>query len=144
MTQMSADKKDLETYSIIGAAMAVHRELGNGFLEAVYQEALEMEFSRQKIPYVREQELKIFYYGQALKTFYKADFVCFGKVIVELKALQQLTGSEEAQIINYLKASGLNKGLLFNFGTRKLQYKRFVFNLRESAHSEDENDAEKN
>lgn len=125
------DKKDLETYSIIGAAMAVHNELGNGFLEAVYQEALEIEFLRQKIPYAREQELKISYHGQELKTLYKADFVCFGKVIVELKALQQITGNEEAQIINYLKTSGLHKGLLLNFGTRKLQFKRFVFNLRQ-------------
>lgn len=124
------DKKDLETYSIIGAAMAVHNELGNGFLEAVYQEALEIEFLRQKIPYVREKELKLSYQGQELKTFYKVDFVCFDKVIVELKALQQLTGNEEAQIINYLKASGLHKGLLLNFGTRKLQYKRFVYNLQ--------------
>ncbi|OQZ00137.1 MAG: NADH:ubiquinone oxidoreductase [Candidatus Brocadia sp. UTAMX2] len=137
ITQMDADKKDSETYLIIGAAMAVHRELGNGFLEAVYQEALEKEFSRQGISYVREQELKICYRGQELKTCYKADFVCFGNIIVELKALQQLSGNEESQIINYLKASGLNKGLLLNFGTRQLQYKRFVFNLRESAQSAD-------
>lgn len=129
---IDADKKDSETYSIIGAAMAVHSELGNGFLEAVYQEALEKEFAIQAIPYVREQELKIFYRSRELKTFYKADFVCFGNIIVELKALQQLSGIEEAQIINYLKASGLNKGLLFNFGTKQLQYKRFVLNLRES------------
>lgn len=124
------DKKDPETYSIIGAGMAVHKELGNGFLEAVYQEALEIEFLRQKIPYMREQEMKISYHGQELKTFYKADFVCFDKVIVELKALQQLSGNEVAQIINYLKSSGLQKGLLLNFGSRKLQYKRFVFNLQ--------------
>ncbi|TLD40775.1 MAG: NADH:ubiquinone oxidoreductase subunit 5 (chain L)/Multisubunit Na+/H+ antiporter, MnhA subunit [Candidatus Jettenia ecosi] len=141
--QMGTDKKDSETYAIIGAAMAVHRELGNGFLEAVYQEALEREFSRQGIPHVREQEFKIFYRGQEMKIFYKADFVCFGNIIVELKALQQLSGNEESQIINYLKASGLNKGLLLNFGTRQLQYKRFVFNLREPAQSADKGGGER-
>lgn len=135
----SADRnsRDMETYSIIGAAMAVHRELGHGFLEAVYQEALEQEFRAQKIPYQREKELPICYQGNQLNTCYKTDFVCFKSVIVELKALQRLSGNEEAQVINYLKASGITRGLLINFGTRSLQHKRLVFNLRESAQSAD-------
>jgi len=135
------NNRDGQTYSIIGAAMAVHATLGCGFLEADYQEALEREFIAQNIPYQRETELPIVYRGQALKTFYKADFVCFGTVIVELKALQQLTSIEEAQVINYLKASGLHKALLLNFGSKSLQHKRIVLNLRESAPSADNSGA---
>ncbi len=139
MTQMNADKeiRDPETYAIIGAAMAVHSELGSGFLEAVYQEALEREFQTRGILYEREKELPVFYRGIRLNAFYKADFVCFGSVIAELKALQQLSGTDEAQTINYLKASGLNRALLLNFGASQLQYKRLVLNLRESASSAD-------
>ena len=139
ITQMDADKniRDKETYAIIGAAMAVHNELGNGFLEAVYQEALEKEFQLQSIPYEREKRLLVFYKGTQLDTYYQADFVCFGSVIVELKALQQLSGSEEAQVLNYLKASELHRALLINFGQKSLQHKRLVFNLRESAPSAD-------
>ncbi len=141
ITQTDADKKmrDKETYAIIGAAMAVHNELGNGFLEAVYQEALEREFQYLNIPYEREKKLSVYYRGQALNAYYQADFICYGSVIVELKALQQLSDSEVSQVINYLKASGRHRGLLINFGTTSLQHKRLVFDLRESAKSADRN-----
>ncbi len=121
----SADK-DPETYAIIGASMTVHRELGNGFLEAVYQDALEKEFQYLSIPYKREVKLPVFYRGQQLSSYYQADFICFDSIIVELKALQRLSGTEEAQVINYLKASGLHRALLLNFGVKSLQHKRLV------------------
>ena len=118
---------DPETYAIIGAAIEVHRELGCGFLEAVYQEALAAEFAIRKIPFVREQSLPIFYRGVQLQTYYVADFICFNSTIVELKATRQLTGVDEAQVINYLKASGLSKALLLNFGAARLQQKRLIY-----------------
>ena len=140
ITQKDADynkNNDSQTYAIIGASMTVHRELGSGFLEAVYQEALEIEFQNQNIPYEREVKLPVHYRGKQLSAYYQADFICFDSVIVELKALQQLSGTEESQVINYLTASGLHKALLINFGTESLQHKRLVFNLRESAKSAD-------
>ncbi|MCQ3980405.1 MAG: GxxExxY protein [Anaerolineae bacterium] len=128
-------QKDPRTHAIIGAAMDVHRELGCGFLEAVYHEALALELSNRNITYQREIELPIFYKSQKLTTFYRADFLCFETVIVELKALNRLRGLEESQIINYLKATGLEIGLLLNFGTTSLEYKRFALSKNKSVQS---------
>ena len=119
-------EQDKQTYSIIGAAMAVHRELGNGFLEAVYQEALELEFRHAGVPFLREVELPVRYRGALLNTSYRADFLCFEEIVVELKAIERMTSREESQLLNYLKASGKGKGLLLNFGSRSLDYKRMV------------------
>ena len=120
------EKRDPETYGIIGAAMEVHTHLGCGFLEAVYQEALGLEFELRGLPARPQVELPLTYKGRRLKTFYKADFICFESVIVELKAAERLGGVERAQIINYLKATGLKRGLLLNFGAQRLEYERFV------------------
>ncbi|MDD7095868.1 MAG: GxxExxY protein [Bacteroidales bacterium] len=105
-----------QSYAINGAAMNVYNALGHGFLEAVYQEALELEFIKRGIPYEREKELKIFYEGKELRQTYKADFVCYGDIIVELKAVAHLDDSHRSQVFNYLKATGFKLGLLYNFG----------------------------
>ncbi len=123
--------RDQQTYAIIGAAMEVHRRLGQGFLEVVYQEALAVEFSERSVPFTREFEIPIMYRDRQLACTYRADFVCFGEVIIELKALRQVTDVERAQVINYLKATGLQRALLLNFGTPSLEHKRFV---REFSH----------
>jgi GxxExxY protein len=121
--------KDQRTYKIIGAAMEVHKELGCGFLEAVYQEALAREFRIQGIPNKAQPIVDIKYKGEFLDKKYQPDFVCYKEVIVEIKAISELSGVEEAQLINYLKATGLKIGLLLNFGSKSLQHKRFIFDL---------------
>ncbi len=107
--------------------MEVHRHLGCGFFEPVYQEALAIEFGNRAIPCRRELSFPVYYKDVRLKTPYKPDFICFEKVVVELKALDQVGGTEEAQVINYLKATGHEIGLLINFGRRSLEYRRFIF-----------------
>jgi GxxExxY protein len=115
-----------ETYNIIGACMEVHNELGCGFLEPVYQEALSLILLEKDIPFIREKVLDIVFKGKVLTKKYVADFVCFDKVIVELKATEGISDQHIAQILNYLKATKLKIGLLVNFGTTKLQYKRVI------------------
>ena len=116
-----------ESYKIVGAAFQVYNTLRHGFLEAVYQEALEIEFQRQEIPYEHEKELKIRYDGVELKQTYRADFVCYGKIIVELKAVSKLDEAHHSQVYNYLHATGCKLGLLLNFGNSDhIQIERIV------------------
>jgi len=121
--------EDKRTYRIIGCAMEVHKELGHGFLEAVYQEALGREFSIQGIPNKAQPIIEILYKGKPLDKKYQPDFVCYEEIILEIKAISSLTGVEEAQLINYLKATGLKVGLLINFGAKSLEHKRLVYNF---------------
>ena len=121
--------KDERTYKIIGAALEVHKELGRGFLEAVYQEALDREFGIRKIPFKSQIALEILYKGKPLAKTYQPDFVCFDEVVVEIKAIASLSGIEEAQLINYLKAAKLKVRLLINFGSRSFEHKRFVYSI---------------
>lgn len=119
-------QRDPQTYSIIGAAMEVHSQLGHGVLEAVYQDAMMVELAARRIPFLREVNLPIVYRGQRLSSSYRADFVCYDRIIVETKALSAVGPNELAQVINYLKASDCTLGLLINFGTPRLTYKRCV------------------
>ncbi|KAA3614771.1 MAG: GxxExxY protein [Calditrichaeota bacterium] len=116
-----------EVYKIIGAAIEVHRELGPGFLEAVYEEAMEIESSLRDIPFKTQKELKIFYKERKLEKKYKADYIAWDKIVVEFKCIPKLTSKEEAQILNYLKATKLKLGLLINFGSSgRLEWKRYI------------------
>ncbi len=116
-----------ESYAIIGAAMEVYNQLGSGFLEAVYQEALAIEFGLRKVPFVEQQSIEIVYKAHPLRQRYIPDFVVYDRVIVEIKAIKQIGPNEEAQLLNYLKATGLPVGLLINFGAPgKLQWDRKV------------------
>jgi len=116
-----------EVYQIIGAAMAVYYQLGRGFLEPVYQEAFQIEMGRRGIPYRPHDEITIYYKEQPLTKYYVPDVICFDQIVIELKVVDRLTGIEEAQILNYLKATKLRVGLLINFGSRgTLEWKRYV------------------
>ncbi len=125
------EHRDLQTYAIIGAAMEVHAILGHGFLESVYHDALCCELKLRGIPFEREVAFRIKYKGTALESMYRADVVCYGEVVVELKALQRMSSGEESQLLNYLKASGLRRGLLLNFGSTSFQHERRVWNYTE-------------
>lgn len=116
-----------ESYRIMGACFEVHNHLGCGFLEAVYQEALAREFAIQQFPYGAQSILQINYKGDFLTQVYQADFICFSKILVEIKALDSLVPKHEAQVLNYLHATGLELGLLINFGAHpKLEFKRIA------------------
>jgi GxxExxY protein len=117
---------DPQTFAIIGAAMEVHRQLGCGFPEGPYCEALEREFTERNIPFESQAKLEIVYKGFTLKSYYRADFICYESVIVELKSLKTLSSLEESQVISYLKAGGFNRALLLNFGRTSLQLRRFL------------------
>ena len=116
-----------ETYAIRGAAFDVYKEMGGGFLEAVYQECLAKEFDKKEIPFVLQPELRLQYKGEWLKQIYRADFICYDKIILELKAVKNIVPEHKAQLINYLRATEFSLGLLINFGSYpKLQIQRFV------------------
>jgi len=126
---MRSDFDDPQTYKIIGAAMAVHRALGCGFLEAVSREAFAIELEHQRIPFVREARLEVTYRNHVLPVFYRVDFICYGEILVELKALNTIGPNEVAQLINYLRVAHRTRGLVLNFGAASLQHKRIVLDL---------------
>lgn len=121
-----AEERDPQTYASIGVAMEIHRPLEHGFLEAVHRDAAIIQFPLRQIPFEKEVTLPIKYKDTVLPTHYRAGFICFSEIIVEFKALSRLSNVEEAQLLNYLKATGLKRGLLINFGAPSLQYKRLV------------------
>ncbi|HRJ72726.1 MAG TPA: GxxExxY protein [Terrimicrobiaceae bacterium] len=122
-------ERDPQTFEIIGAAMEVHRELGHGFLEAVYRAALAIEFAERGIPYRAEVELPVQYKGKRLSCGYRADFICHENILVEAKAISALSTADSAQLLNYLKATQHQRGLILNFGGISLEQKRLVFGL---------------
>ena len=123
-----------EVYAIIGAAMDVYNQLGPGFSEAIYQEAMEIETESRNIPNKPQQDIFVVYKGKTLKKFFTPDFICYEKIIVEIKALDRLTSREEAQLLNYLKATDMPVGLLINFGAdRDLEWKRMVLTQQKPA-----------
>ena len=115
-----------ESYKIIGICMNIHSTLGNGFLEAVYSEVLEKEFVKNNIPYQREVKLDLFFNGKKLDKKYKADFICFDNIILEIKAVSFIHENFTKQTLNYLKATDKKLGLLINFGEKSLKYKRII------------------
>jgi len=131
---MQSDSKILykeESFKIIGACMKVHRVLGTGFLEAVYEEALTKEFQIQDIPFKRQLKLELYYDNQKLNKHYRADFVCYDGIILEIKAVYHMPDTFSAQLKNYLKCTNMELGMLINFGMPSLNYKRII-NLKNS------------
>ena len=120
------DAHDPRTYAVIGAALEVHKVLGTGFLELLYKDALEIELTRREIPFRRELPCNIVYKGHQLRGDYKVDFICYDQVVLEIKARSVTGPADQAQIISYLAATKLPIGLLLNFGTQKLEHKRFI------------------
>ena len=114
-----------EAYEIIGAAMEVHNTLGQGFLESVYQEALEIEMRKRNIPFTSQSKIQILYKDVPMEHYFVADFVCYDKIIVELKSVSAILPEHEAQIINYLRATGFKLGILLNFNEESLFFKRY-------------------
>lgn len=127
MQEKQLGEHDAETFALIGAGMEVHRELGPGFLEAVYHHAMKCELSLRGIPFQSQVAMPVRYKNQLLECHYRADLVCFDSVVVELKTVERLGNNEAAQLINYLKATGFKRGLLLNFKTRSLEFRRVVF-----------------
>jgi len=132
-TEITEDHKmskliyETETYNLLGACFEVYKEKGCGFLEAVYQECLEMELCDRKVDFEARRPLQLSYKGRPLKQAYEPDFLCYGKIIIEIKAVKELTDEHRAQVINYLKATGVELGLLVNFGKYpKVQHERFL------------------
>ncbi len=117
---------DEETYSIIGAAQRVHNALSYGFYERIYQDALEVEFCASAIPYEREKAIEVFYRNKKLGSPYFVDFLCYGDILVELKAIKHLSKVEEAQVLHYLRATKKTRALLFNFGGTHLEVRRYL------------------
>ncbi len=115
-----------ESFKIIGACMKVHRTLGPGFLEAVYEEALEIEFKNEKIPFEKQIKLNVFYGDEKLKKYYKADFICYDKIILEIKSVIFMPQTFQMQLKNYLVSTKMELGMLINFGTPSLTYKRIL------------------
>jgi GxxExxY protein len=118
--------RDPQTHALIGAAIEVHNQLGFGFLEAVYLNALALELMDRQIPFKREVPIPVFYKGNRLQCGYRADFICFGSVLMELKAQATLSPVDDAQVLNYLRATHCERALLVNFGSPRLQYRRLI------------------
>ena len=126
MTVSPPTGHDSRTFAIIGAAMEVHRTLGSGFLEAVYREALGIEFSLRGIPFTREVPCSVTYKDHLLGGHYRVDFVCFDEVLVEIKARAGIGMGDQAQVINYLASTGQTLALLLNFGSQRLEHRRLI------------------
>ncbi len=125
--QPDMPSRDPQAHAIIGAALEVHRILGSGFLEQVYQEALAREFGDRQLPFERDVGLRVVFKGRVLSSFYRVDFLCFDQVLVELKAAMEISRFDQAQMINHMKAGRFERGLILNFGRRSLEWKCFVF-----------------